>query len=196
MSKKKNNYEIGKEMIRRSDLSVRAVKTFMGREGSGVNADLYFKNKKIGDLIDSGNGGGSDIHYRTGNKYMPDDPNVVAFLETLPEHTYGDRGYEFNESKVTRFNDEEMWDEIIDLYLIRKEFRTRILKKVAYITKNKVYTYKHRPSVLGDEFRYNGGSKTLKEIILKENKGAVILNELPNEEAFSLWYDKVYKKGI
>ena len=43
---KQNNYELGKKLIHESYFSVKAVKTFMGMEGTGVNANIYFKNRK------------------------------------------------------------------------------------------------------------------------------------------------------
>lgn len=37
-------------------LSVASVKTFKGREGYGINANLYFDGKKRAEVIDSGKG--------------------------------------------------------------------------------------------------------------------------------------------
>ena len=39
----KNQYEIAKETIIKSDYEIKGLKTFMGMEGYGVNASLYYK---------------------------------------------------------------------------------------------------------------------------------------------------------
>ena len=194
MNTTKNNYAIGKEMIHGSDFTVKAVKTFKGMEGCGINANLYFKNKKIRDVVDSGNGGPLDIYYHVNGRYAPEgEAHVKSFLKTLPEFTYKDMGYDFSKSKVTRFGGEELWEELINLYLVRRDHK-KDMRKVAVVQDNSVFTYKAKPADLSRTFRYNGGSKTLKEIILSKNKDAIILNELPEEEAFTLWYDTTYKK--
>src|SRR5699024_7396913 len=44
-------------MAKIKGFEVKAVKTFMGREGYGLNANLYYKNKKVGEVIDDASGG-------------------------------------------------------------------------------------------------------------------------------------------
>ena len=56
------------EIIDNSKFQVKGVKTFIGREGYGINANLYYENKKVAFLRDGGNGGCLDIDWNWGNK--------------------------------------------------------------------------------------------------------------------------------
>ena len=49
--------------IKLSDHSLKAVKTFMGREGYGLNANLYRGKKKVATILDDANGGEMDINW-------------------------------------------------------------------------------------------------------------------------------------
>ena len=191
---KQNNYELGKKLIHESYFSVKAVKTFMGMEGTGVNANIYFKNRKIGDVIDSGNGGELRINYYIGDEWMHKNKDVTEFLNTLPKHTFEEKGYDFRMDEVTNFDEEEMWNELINFYLICKNYK-KDMRKVAVFKKCGVYSYNKKPSELNKKFRYNGGFNTLKEIILMEDKTAIILNELSESESFDIWFNHVYNKG-
>ena len=194
MKQTNNNYELGKQLIHNSDFSVKSVKTFMGREGHGVNANIYFKNQKIGDVIDSGNGGELNINYYIGDEWMRTNKDVDDFLNTLPKHTFKEKGYDFRLDEITRFDAEEMWNELINLYLIHREYK-KDMRKVAVLRGDNVYTYNRKPSELGNKFRHNGDLNTLREIVLMKDKNSVILNELPESESFSIWYENVYNQG-
>ena len=43
----KNQYEIAKETILKSNYEIKGLKTFMGMEGYGVNASLYYKVRRL-----------------------------------------------------------------------------------------------------------------------------------------------------
>ena len=50
-------------MAKIKDLELKSVKEFIGFDGSGVNANLYYKGKKVAFAIDSGNGGDLTIEW-------------------------------------------------------------------------------------------------------------------------------------
>jgi hypothetical protein len=43
--------------------SLKGIKTFQGMEGTGLNANIYWDGKKIGNIIDDGDGGETIIHF-------------------------------------------------------------------------------------------------------------------------------------
>lgn len=50
-------------MLNFGEYSVKKVKTFMGHEGGGYNADLYRGKKKVATVIDQGDGGEPYIYW-------------------------------------------------------------------------------------------------------------------------------------
>jgi len=50
-------------VIKLSDYSLKAVKTFVGRDGYGLNANLYKGKKKVATILDTGDGGEMDINW-------------------------------------------------------------------------------------------------------------------------------------
>ena len=89
---KKNNHEIAVKMIHESGYSIKGLKTFMGMEGYGVNASLYYKGKKCAFIIDGGNGGCLDIDYVDAKKHSYVPSHITEFLKTLPSFTNKERG--------------------------------------------------------------------------------------------------------
>tara|TARA_R100000995_G_C3460548_1_gene112896 strand:+ start:457 stop:1041 length:585 start_codon:yes stop_codon:yes gene_type:complete len=182
-------HKIGKKKIIESDFSVKSVKTFMGREGYGVNANMYFKNKKIGHIIDSGNGGCLDIEYYVGNKWMRKNTDVDKFLSELP--TYKSDGG-LNGVRLRpeySFDDEEMWNVLIDEYLVVKDFK-KAMKKIQVLHKDKLFTFvkNNKPTFLDKKYRHNGENNvSFRTIIKDEYNGCVILNDIPTKEAISLF---------
>ena len=61
---RKNNYLTGREIIRtQTKFQVKALKTFKGMDGIGVNVNMYKDGKQIGEFIDEANGGCLWIKY-------------------------------------------------------------------------------------------------------------------------------------
>ena len=50
-------------MAKINDFQLKGVKMFQGRDGYGVNANLYYKGKKVAFVLDEGCGGMLDIDY-------------------------------------------------------------------------------------------------------------------------------------
>jgi len=63
------------------DYSVKSIKSFMGREGLGFNANLYRGKKKVAFLRDDANGGEVDIDWVTGKnpQTREDYPTEIAW---------------------------------------------------------------------------------------------------------------------
>tara|TARA_R100000234_G_scaffold46587_1_gene27777 strand:- start:7047 stop:7625 length:579 start_codon:yes stop_codon:yes gene_type:complete len=180
-------HKIGKKKIIESDFSVKSVKTFMGREGVGINANMYFKNKKIGHIIDSGNGGCLDIEYYIGNKWMSKNTDVDKFLSTLPKYTWEWDGKD--KPTKSKFDEEEMWNVLVDEYLIVKDFK-KAMKKIQVLHKNKVFSFvkNNKPHFLDKKYRHNGVSGvTFRDIIKDRYDGCTILNDITNNKAMGLF---------
>ena len=79
-----NAYVQGKMEILKA-FSVKGYKTWTGREGIGAEATLYFNGKKVGWVIDEGNGGEVAL-IATGAEFR----KAVNFLSTLPRYKYND----------------------------------------------------------------------------------------------------------
>ena len=197
MKKAQNNYELGRKLIHESDFSVKAVKTFMGMEGTGVNANIYFKNRKIGDVIDSGNGGELRIKYYIGESWMHKNKDVTEFLNTLPKHTFEEKGYDFRMDEVTNFDEEEMWNELITMAIAKRDYKKE-MKKVVVISKdNQLCFYNHyTPHELQKPYESKDGKiKPLKDILIDDHGNKMILNLLSESESFDVWFNHAYNKG-
>lgn len=70
------------------DYSVKNVKSFMGREGYGFNANLYRGKKKVAFCMDSANGGMLDIDWVVGKIPAPKDsyPTEDAYSQAWAEY--------------------------------------------------------------------------------------------------------------
>ena len=67
------------------DYSVKAIKSFQGREGYGFNANLYRGKKKVAFAMDSANGGEIDIDWVGDRKAIESEMKLLqAHLATLP----------------------------------------------------------------------------------------------------------------
>ena len=190
-------YEIGKKKIIESDFSVKSVKTFMGREGIGINANMYFKNKKIGHIIDSGNGGCLDIEYYIGDKWTSKNPDVDKFLSKLP--TYKSDG-SLNGVRLRpeySFDEEEMWNVLVDEYLIVKDFK-KAIKTIQVLHKNKVFTFvkNNKLHFLDKVYSYKGkNGVSFREIIKDKYDGCTILNDVSKNKAMSLFKTYAQNSG-
>ena len=194
-----NNYEKGKRLIADSNFSLKKVKTFRGHDGDGVNADVYHDKKKIAEVDDDGWGGGLSIHYfengewtKAGGLKIPQ--TITDFLKTLPTHSYkehfADVGFSVDEDdkdEVMEWNVEDLFNELIESVLERREFK-KLLRKVCALKESEgektIVSWKHKSSDLKKIYRTKNGVATLSEILSKE--GTKILNLLPEEEAFAL----------
>ena len=166
-------YKKATDMILKSNFSVKSVKTFWGRDGVGVNANMYYNNKKIGSIIDSGNGGPLDIYYDHRNEYKQ---VVKDFLFTLPKSD-------------DQHDQEDLWNELINEYLLIKDFK-KAMKKIQILHNNEVFTFKkdNKPSRLDRMYNYKGNNRiSFREVVMDRWEQCIILNDLSHNKALSLF---------
>lgn len=69
--------------------TLKQVKTFRGREGTGFNANLYRDGNKVATVDDHGNGGPIDVHFLDGNGHYnvatPESTLLDAHVKALPQ---------------------------------------------------------------------------------------------------------------
>ena len=182
----KNQYEIAKETILKSNYEIKGLKTFMGMEGYGVNASLYYKGKKIAFIIDEGNGGCLNIDYLDGH-HRNTPQHITDFLKTLPSFTNRERGYEFREDEENRLDEEDFCNELIDFALSNREFK-KCLNKVSVLTDdNTIASYKAKASDLDKVFNFKEGKMTFRELISKDKSVKLILNDMPKDDAYDVY---------
>ena len=182
----KNQYEIAKETILKSDYEIKGLKTFMGMEGYGVNASLYYKGKKIAFIIDDGNGGCLNIDYLDGH-HRNTPSHITEFLKKLPSFTNKEQGFEFREDEIDRVDEEDFCNILINHKLDQREFK-KCLNKVSVLTDdNTIATYKAKASDLDKIFNFKEGKMTFRELISKDKSVKLILNDMPKDDAYDVY---------
>ena len=198
---KTNNYTESIKIINNSKFSIKSIKTFKGREGYGINANLYYNNKKVAFLLDSGNGGCLDIDWdyvlRRG-QYI--SPTIVKEAElylrnlakSLPKTTWGElseaRGrVGIDDSMPYDWDDEAIMNVLIDYYSLIITYN-KWLKKVVIFNKKtkKIERYKCPKSDLGRKFKTEKGVEVGRDFF---GRIGIILNDLPKKQAFE-YFDK------
>ena len=187
-------------MVLNSKFSVKGVKTFLGRDGHGVNAKLFFENKKIGQLIDSGNGGAMDILYNS-EGISREHKDMKILIASLPKCTFGEYSdeessggskswFSLGDSEYL-WNDESICNILIDDILDLKEFKKN-LKNVVVLTKDgTLFKYKSKAVELDKLITHNGNDIPLRSYIKMTNMSCIILNDLSVNEA-----RKLYNKSV
>ena len=183
---KTNNYKKSMEIIN-SKFQVKGVKTFVGREGYGVNANLYYEGKKVAFLLDSGNGGCLDVDWENG--YTWKDNPIIPLIKPLPKTTYLEKdGRDEYDLGDYEWNEETICNSLIDEFLAKKDFK-KMMKKISVLTdENKIARYQAKTSDIDTIFNFkNMGKGTYRELITKDKSVKLILNDLPINEAFEIY---------
>ena len=185
---KTNNYKKSMEIIN-SQFQVKGVKTFIGREGYGVNANLYYKGKKVAFILDSGNGGCLDVDWIVDDYRWNDNP-LIPLMKTLPKTTwlekYGSDEHGLGEYK---WDEESVCNCLVDEYLAQKEFKKCLNKVSVLIDDNTIATYKAKASDLDKTYNFKEGKMTFREYVLKDKSVKTILNDLPLDDAFNVYME-------
>ena len=168
-----NNYKKSIEIINNSDFTIKGLKTFTGREGYGINANLYHKGKKVAFLLDSGNGGCLDVDWENG--YTWKDNPIIPLIKS-DEFGLGD--YTWDEETIC--------NNLIDEYLKVKDFKKVMKKVVVLSTKNQILEYSAKASDLDKVFKFKEGRMTFRDRVNLDNTKA-ILNDLPTNEAYDIY---------
>ena len=196
MKTKTNNHKESLDLLRNSDFTVKKLVTFNGHEGMGANADIYWKNRKVAAFIDEGNGGEPYVYWMYSGNDATDATEKVKetirdFIASLPHYSqaeeYEDSDYDWDDTRK-----EWKTDDVINaLVLIAEEEREfkKILRKVCGIkkidgVKHLVKWNKYKKADLEKPFIYRNKPTKLRDVLKAE--GSVILNVLPQAEAFAL----------
>ena len=181
-----NNYKNGLKLIKDSPYVIRNLVTFEGHEGFGVNADVHLKRKKVATVIDEGNGGEPYFYYYVDGEHAKTNDELDAFAASLPPYSlaekYSEDTHDFSTERKA-WTSEDVMDSMIDVACERKDFK-KTLRKIIGFKDGKFFTWKHVKSDLERRFRHKGKPTPLREII--ESDGIIILNLLPEDEAFDL----------
>jgi len=143
--------------------SVKSIKRFIGMEGYGFNANLYLNNNKIAFVYDDASGG--EINFQFENPQLEKDFQGFAVL-TL--------GAEFDPYSMA----EILVNDMVNESLQRKDLKALLAKKTVCKDKDGLFTLKTK--FIGNEER------VINHIATKE-KGAVLLNNIPFENAYTLY---------
>ena len=191
----KNKYQEGLNILFNSDLELKAIKEFEGREGIGASANIYWKGKQVGTYLDEANGGEEWIDYESQemNDFLKSLPKFshnewLIYLGEKPIKKHNRKVTDRDSGKVTSFvvdNDirNEGWKWYWANALRQRNYELKLykkwLRKVVIFDKNanKIVHYKTKSSCL-KEIQYK---LAFNQIV---NKGDVILNELPQDKAF------------
>ena len=198
-----NNYKKCKEIITNSKFTLKGVKTFIGREGYGVNTTLYYEGKKVAFLLDSGNGGELRVDWEI--KYdskkeefiripIVDEAKLYrdTLINSLPKTTWGDLSEYRGEKSIIEPNDTYDWDEesvmniLVNTEIDNKEWKKALRKICLFNTKKKeIYTFKTKASQINELTKTKKyGVVKVREYYERAFEDCEILNLLPQSEAF------------
>lgn len=108
-------------MAKIKGIQLKAIKNFQGRQGYGLSANLYFKGKKVGFVIDEANGGAIDV--------MVESPYREEVYELINERIKEQNG-------VLGYDDDEAFiNELIELTESEKILKREIKKGAKVISK-------------------------------------------------------------
>lgn len=100
-------------------LELKAVKTFIGSDGYGLNANLYYKDKKVAFVLDEGNGGELMVYFADKDKQEKVLAVANRYYEKYPKYLFHDTDW----TKLT-----ELVEELYDLYETEKYFKKSLKK--------------------------------------------------------------------
>lgn len=145
--------------------TVKAIKTFIGMEGHGFNADLYLNNNKIAFVYDDASGGEIHFEFKTPNQETDFQDFAVKKL-----------GSEFNPYSMATI----LVDNMINELLQRRDLKALLNKKTVCHDSSGLFTFKTK---------FKGNEARMVEHVLTHEKSATLLNNIPFEDAFKLYLE-------
>lgn len=150
----------------------------LSQETEAFAADIYIDGKKVGDAENDGHGGATMI-----NPHALED-RINDYAKTLPEKDWGDFKCPMDAQIII--------GDLLEAHLkakdekrIRAKFDKDLATRVLWIKGGKCYSVK-LPTDPTQKERHRTG------IIAREKaRGYVVLNEMPVEEAWALWFPAV-----
>ena len=200
-----NTFQEAKKIINNSDFKVKNLETFRGHDGVGVNADIYHGKNRIAFIHDDAYGGELEITYLNFDNKKNEYDNYVAFkgddksenfvrdfLLNLPKYSWKDClkdsgcSFEKEDSKKNKkWDDEHLFNEIINTSIQKREFK-KLMRKVVMLKNNdEIVSFNIKSSDIDKTFRIEGKIQTSREY--SNNKGYICLNSLAENEAFEIY---------
>jgi len=140
--------------------TVKSIKNFQGREGTGYSCSLYLDGKKIGTVTDTAGGGETDFYLDNGEKEKLD-----AYCKTLPVK-------KFSENMTIPTDCDWFVSDLVDEYEKQKKYRKWCKKETVFrIDGDKKGSYRVINKPYSDDIK-----KALEKNYA--GKGLVIVNEL------------------
>ena len=191
--KKTNNHKKSLDLLRNSDFSVKKLVTFNGHEGQGANADIYWKKSKMATFIDEGNGGEPYVYFVFDEIKNATDKwkSCKDFIASLPAYSqaeeYEDSDFDWDETRKP-WKASDVVNALVLIAEERREFK-KILRKICGIKelegKKCLVTWnRYKKADLSKLFIHESKPTKLRDIL--KAQGAVVLNVLPENEAFDL----------
>lgn len=150
-----------------ADYSVKNYKPFSSPDGGGFNVTLYRGTQRIANVHNGGYGGCFDWHWLVHGESQ----RLVAHVTTLPEEEADLGGKTFS----YKLDIDGFVDKLISDHVDRKAMRA-LIKKHGFVFGKEVRYM--RPGVAAGEAR---------AFIQSKYPGAMILGELPEDEALALY---------
>ena len=163
--------------------TVKAVKTFHGHDGYGWECKLYNSaNKAVALVVEDGYGG--ELQFNWNDWEAPKVETVGVNYKDEP-HTYRDTPAEselrtfcltlpkwgMHDGSMSHKSMDIYMDELVNAALTLKDVK-KLLKKVAITDGENIFTYNCKPD-----------HPTVRETIAKKHPDAVVLNDVPLNEA-------------
>ena len=145
--------------------TVKAIKTFIGMEGHGFNADLYLNNNKIAFVYDDASGGEINFQFNTPEQ----ETDFQKFAVEKLGSEYGDYA-----SAETLINN------MVYELLQRRDLKALLNKKTVCHDSNGLFTFKTK---------FKGNEARMIEHVLTHEKSATLLNNIPFDDAFKLYLE-------
>lgn len=147
--------------------TIKAVKSFMGREGYGFECSLYKDGKRIGTVTDTAHGGIADFYLDDGEKEKLD-----AYCETIPKEPWS--GFltkeDFNKLYPDGFptDCDALLSQMVDAFEKTKRYKRLCKTKTIYLLKDSpesLWSIKRQYSaVVAEQLRAKEGDN-LQEIV-------------------------------
>ena len=185
----KNQYLVGANLIHKSNLELKSIKSFQGRQGIGISANIYWNGIQCGTFLDEANGGEYYIDWDyaplkdgKGQGGSKEANEAWEFLKSLPKFSDVEWkegiGYKPESHDSSERDNGWKWywcDVIINEWEKKQQYNKWLRKVVIFNEKTQnIDFYKAQAKCLKD-IQYELAFKAI---------GGVILNNLPKSEAY------------
>lgn len=146
-------------------LELKSVKTFIGTDGYGLNANLYYKGKKVAFILDKGNGGPLNIQFMPNVKQEDIFDIAQKYYEKYPKFMLYDTAW----GKL-----EDFVEELYALYETEKYFKKQVKKgfpivvEVRYNKRTDDFLKNYDPSKQDCMVAFKEWSDRTKDYLMKE----------------------------